>query len=105
MMFMYDDNEELCAHITKVDATSFPPIEFHCGQPVVDGTEHCDEHQEGCSWQTGGTYETPPEHCDADVEAGEELCSIHRRMSDELDELSRKADELMEAHAASDEEC
>lgn len=44
-----------------------------------DFSQYLDEEEnEGCSWQTGGSYMSPPEHCDNDVEPGEEYCPLHR---------------------------
>lgn len=35
-----------------------------------------------CTYQVGGSYETPPEYCELEIEDNQEYCPKHRRLSD-----------------------
>lgn len=51
--------------------------------------EWIEENHPACIYETGGTYETPPERCDLDTEPGDEYCPLHRKHIDDLEALIR----------------
>lgn len=52
-----------------------------------------EENRPACIYETGGTYETPPERCDLDVKPGSEYCAIHSERIAKLEALVQ-ADEF-----------
>ena len=40
-----------------------------------------------CSYQTGGSHLSPPEYCDEEAEPGEDYCTRHREMVEQLERL------------------